>query len=202
MQLRDAIFTRRDTRHFTSAAIPDDVIANALAAAHAAPSVGLSQPWRFVLVKSVEVKQQIKALFDDANQKALRQLQENERAEKYGNLKLEGILEAPLGMFVFCEQPPEDEFILGTITQRDTLTWSVACAIQNFWLSLTEAGFSMGWVSIIDMTRLSEIIDVPANFHPLGYFCIGQPADDYQGIPMLERDQWAEPKAGPWVKWV
>jgi 5,6-dimethylbenzimidazole synthase len=205
MDLRTAIFSRRDTRHFAACEIPDSVVTRALEAAHAAPSVGLSQPWRFVMVRSLEVRQKVKELFEIANERAAceaLQIEGEERVAVYRSLRLQGIVEAPLGMFVFCEMPPEGDFVLGTSTERETILWSSVCAVQNFWLSLVADGYGMGWVSIIDYEAIRPLLNTPAGWRPLGYFCIGKPSDDYGGQPMLVRDGWGERHAAPWVQWI
>jgi 5,6-dimethylbenzimidazole synthase len=51
-QLYDVIHRRRDVRgQFTGAPVAGEVLDRVLAAAHAAPSVGLSQPWDFIVVR-------------------------------------------------------------------------------------------------------------------------------------------------------
>ena len=204
MNFKEIIVTRRDTRHFTSAIVPEPVIERALEAAHHAPSVGLSQPWRFVFIESVELRKKIYQNFSKEREKAESIAAKDaslspEKLAIHRNLKLEAILEAPKGMIVFCEAPPDNSYTIGTTSQKLTFSWSVACAIQNFWLSLTSDKFSMGWVSILNYPELNSDLEVPQHWEPLGYFCIGQPADDYKGKPMLESTGWKSKQESPTV---
>ena len=48
----------------------------------------------------------------------------------------------------------------------------------------------MGWVSIIDFDGLKNLLNIPENYKPLGYFCVGKPSTDYDNKPMLEQLGW------------
>jgi 5,6-dimethylbenzimidazole synthase len=190
MDLFEAIEKRRDTRHFESELVPKDVIEICLQAAKNAPSVGLTEPARFIFVEDFETKVKIHESFSLENSKAVELITDAEQKKLYQSLKLEGILEAPLGMIVCVDYSVLDEFTMGTIYTNETLDWSVCCAIQNFWLALTAQGFSLGWVSILDYQKLRKIIAIPQKHKILGYFCIGKPATDYDKMPMLKQKKW------------
>ncbi len=197
MDVYTCIAKRRDTRHFTDEPVPEEILEKAIMAAHHGPSVGLTEPWRFVRVKSEEKKEQIKNLFLEATKKAEESITEPETKEKYKNLKLEAILDAPIGLAVFCDHGVLDDFTIGTIGNANTLEWSCACAIQNMWLSLTAEGYGAGWVSIMNYKAFADILDIPENWKPLGYFCIGKPATDYDGKPMLQNESWKKRSQKP-----
>lgn len=199
MDVYECIFARRDTRHFTDELVPDEVIERALRAAHGAPSVGLSEPWRFVIVKSQQVKDDIYNLFCASRSQAEGQIHDAERLALHHSLKLEAIRETPLGIAVFCAPPPATEYTIGVVGTRETLAWSCACAIQNMWLALTAEGFGAGWVSILNYPEAKKVFDVPAAWELLGYFCVGRPATDYDGKPMLESHGWKQRSAGPQI---
>lgn len=193
MNLIEAILKRRDTRHFLKEVVPEEILQGAIESASHAPSVGLSEPWRFIIVKEKKIKLEIKQLFEESSNIASTQIPDEEQKSKYMNLKLEGILEAPIGMVVFCDYSSANDFTIGTVTQkREMLLCSTACAVQNIWLYLTSKGYGMGWVSIIDFEKLKTVFDVPDDWYPLGYFCIGKPATDYDGKPMLVNEGWKE----------
>ncbi len=193
MDLIEAILKRRDTRHFLTDEVPEEILKEAIETASHAPSVGLSEPWRFIIVKEKEIKQKIKLLFEESSNLASTQINNEEQKNKYNTLKLEGILEAPIGIVIFCDYNSANDFTIGTVTQkREMLLCSTACAIQNMWLYLTSKGYGMGWVSIIDFDKLKTLFDVPTNWFPLGYFCIGKPATNYDGKPMLVNEGWKE----------
>ncbi len=190
MDLFEAIIKRRDTRHFTSEEVPSSVIDICLQAAKNAPSVGLTEPARFLFVNDAATKQKIHEIFEAENQKAADKITDLARKEAYNNLKLQGIMEAPLGMIVCSDYSTIKADTIGVQTMAEALDWSVCCSIQNFWLALTSQGFSMGWVSILDVKKLKETIYIPDHYKPLGYFCIGRPATNYNNMPMLKQQGW------------
>ncbi len=191
MDLFEAIKKRRDTRHFTDELVPQKVIDICLEAANNAPSVGLTEPSRFIFINDLEVKKQIHEIFLIENEKAIQNIEDEEKKEAYKNLKLQGIIEAPIGMIVCSDYNTIKNYTIGVNTMQEAIDWSVCCAIQNFWLALTSQGFSMGWVSILNVEELRKIIDIPENFKPLGYFCVGKPATDYDQMPMLKQQGWS-----------
>jgi 5,6-dimethylbenzimidazole synthase len=199
MELEQCLRLRRDTRHFLKDDIPESVIKKALAAAHCAPSVGLSEPWRFVVVRDKNVKAKIKESFLNQRAKAEEKLVDDaDKLKLHKSLKLEAIEDAPIGLVVFCEYPQES-YTIGTTWTSETVKWSCVCAIQNLWLSLTEQGYSAGWVSILDYDELKQLLSVPSNWEPLGYLCIGKPATDYDGQPMLQKFGWKNRRLEPVV---
>ena len=193
------IAARRDTRHFLSDPVPDEVLTRALQAAHKAPSVGLSEPWRFVVVQSVQARKDLLASFRQMKDLAEKNISDLERRALHASLKLEAIEEAPVGIGVFCERPDKDTYTIGTQGSSETVVWSCACAVQNLWLSLTAQGFSAGWVSILDFELLRLALGVPVNWEPLGYLCVGKAATDYGGRPMLEKLGWKSRSEKPQV---
>jgi nicotinate-nucleotide--dimethylbenzimidazole phosphoribosyltransferase len=57
----------------------------------------------------------------------------------------------------------------------------------------------MGWVSIINYYQFKKILDLPDNIEPLGYFCIGKPATNYNNQPMLKQLHWKQKSETPFV---
>ena len=197
--LDDILRARRDTRHFTSEAIPDEVLERALHAGHMAPSVGLTDATRFYVIKAQEVKLEIKKLFQKYNQKAASQIEEEAQKAAYAALKMEAIVDTPLGLVVCYDRSVLNSFTIGTIASNDTIKFSAVCAVQNIWLSLTEQGYSMGWVSILDYYQFKNLLGLPEDIEPLGYFCVGKPATDYEQQPMLQQQGWKQKSAAPSV---
>jgi 5,6-dimethylbenzimidazole synthase len=191
MDLFEAISKRRDTRHFLPDPVPAEIIDICLESAGHAPSVGLTRPARFLFVRDQETRARVYQLFQAANEKAADLLQADpERKKLYRSLKLEGILDSPLGMVVCADYSVLKDFTIGTVYSAETLDWSVCCAIQNFWLALTAHGYSMGWVSILDLGEMKNLLSIPQQYKVLGYFCIGKPATDYDNMPMLKQRGW------------
>ncbi|GAC1529174.1 MAG: nicotinate-nucleotide--dimethylbenzimidazole phosphoribosyltransferase [Sediminibacterium sp.] len=201
MDLHTILLNRRDTRHFTTAPVPEEVLQKALSAAHLAPSVGLSEAVRFYVIKEAPVKQSIYDLFESENNETRRTLAaDSNTLSRYNAIKLQAILEAPVGIIVTTDYAVLNQFTIGVSGTADTLQWSSVCAVQNMWLSLTEQGYSLGWVSILNYNKLKNLLQFPAHEFPLGYFCIGKPATDYAGQPMLQQINWKEKAAMPVVK--
>lgn len=195
--LDDILKSRRDTRHFTSDEVPDEVIGKALQAGHWAPSVGLTDATKYYIIKSEEVKSAIKNLFLDYNEKAALLTDNPEQKEHYESLKLEAIEEAPIGLIIAYDRSVLNQFTIGTVGSNEAVKFSSVCAAQNIWLSLTEQGYGMGWVSILNYYQFKKILDLPENIEPLGYFCIGKPATNYDNQPMLQQLNWKQKSETP-----
>jgi len=195
--LDDILKSRRDTRHFTTDSVPDEVIEKALQAGHWAPSVGLTDATRYFIIKSEEVKKAVKDLFLDYNKKAEELTDNPEQKERYRSLKLEAIEEAPIGLIIAYDRSVLNQFTIGTVGSNEAVKFSSVCAAQNIWLSLTEQGYGMGWVSILNYYQFKKILDLPENIEPLGYFCIGKPATNYDNQPMLQQLHWKQKSEAP-----
>ena len=185
--LDNILQSRRDTRHFTADEVPDEVLQKALQAGHWAPSVGLTDATKYYLIKSAEVKNAVKNLFINYNKKAAALTDNPEQKEHYKSLKLEAIEEAPIGLVIAYDRSVLNQFTIGTVGSNEAVKFSSVCAAQNIWLSLTEQGYGMGWVSILDYSQFKKILNLPEEIEPLGYFCIGKPATNYDNQPMLQQ---------------
>ena len=185
-----AIFQRRDVRgQFLPDPIGDEVLARLLQAAHAAPSVGLMQPWNFILIRSPEVRAEIRAAFAQANDEA-RAMFPAERQALYSELKLEGITESPLNLCITCDRARGGAVVLGRTHDRDTDLYSTVCAVQNLWLAARAEGIGVGWVSIFRDTDLRRILRLPDHVVPVAYLCLGHVRELYDQ-PELQARGWA-----------
>jgi 5,6-dimethylbenzimidazole synthase len=184
-----AIRERRDVRRgFLPKPMPDELLGRLLEAAHSAPSVGLMQPWRFIVVRDIGVRQAIHDIFLDANQEALATY-EGDRRENYAGMKLEGILEAPQNLCIVCDSQSSQGHQLGRRTMPETALYSAVCAIQNLWLAARAEGIGVGWVSILEPTRLRRALEIPEHITPVAYLCLGY-VDEFSSEPDLERVGW------------
>jgi 5,6-dimethylbenzimidazole synthase len=184
----ELLIWRRDVRHFLGTPLPEGTIERLLALACLAPSVGLSQPWRFVLVESAARRRAIRENFAAANAAALAAYH-GERAALYARLKLAGLETAPVHLAVFAEPEPAQGAMLGRRTMPETVAYSAVTAIHTLWLAARAEGIGMGWVSILDPDSVNRDLDVPAHWRFIGYFCIGYPAEVFD-VPELERQCW------------
>lgn len=182
--------TRRDHRHFHSTPVPRETIERLLGVFAVAPSVGLSQPWHVTVVQDRAVREAVHAGFRDVRAAESERFT-GARRELYNSLRLEGILQAPVGLVV-SHLPPEGP-VLGTTSIPAASEYSVISAITLLWLAATAEGLGMGWVSLLDPAHLSDAVPIPNGARPLAYLCIGHPSLDLDE-PLLEKVGWGERK--------
>jgi 5,6-dimethylbenzimidazole synthase len=181
---------RRDVRHFRTDPIADTEIDDLIHVAALAPSVGHSQPWRFVKVASPERRDAVRANFERANADALADYAD-ERARLYASLKLHGLDQAPVHLAVFLDLETDLGEGLGAKTMPETLAYSVVGAVNTMWLAARARGIGLGWVSILDPDAVTRDLDLPETWRLIGYLCIGYPAEE-SDMPELHRKGWQE----------
>lgn len=189
-ELDRLIRARRDIRRFRREPVPEALILRLLDQANQAPSVGLSQPWRFLRVKSPRLRTAVATAFEVANQAAASGY-EGTQAEIYRRLKLEGLDHAPEHLLVCCETAPSQGHGLGRQTMPQTLRDSAVCAIQILWLAARAEGLGVGWVSILDPDSLREVFELPPTWEWVAYLCIGWP-EVFLETPELEAVGWEQ----------
>ncbi|MEO6899154.1 MAG: 5,6-dimethylbenzimidazole synthase, partial [Mycobacteriaceae bacterium] len=187
--LRAVVDARRDVRRYRPDPVPEPVLTRVLAAAHAAPSVGHSQPWRFLVVDDVETRERAAVM---ADRERLREAagMDPERARRLLDLQLEGIREAPLGVVVCCDRRAPAAGVLGRASFPDADVWSCACAIENLWLAARAEGLGVGWVTLFRPADLAGLLGLPDGVETLGWLCLGWP-DERPPAPGLERAGWS-----------
>lgn len=191
-QERQAVYRviaeRRDMRRFIPRqTVSDDVLARLLQAAHAAPSVGLMQPWRFIRVTNPDLRHRIHALVEEERRLTARAL--GRREQEFLALKVEGIRDCA-ELLVVALRDGREAHIFGrrTLPQMDLA--SVSCAIQNLWLAARAEGLGMGWVSLFEPRALADLLEMPAGAEPVAILCLG-PVPEFPHRPALELDNWA-----------
>jgi 5,6-dimethylbenzimidazole synthase len=184
---------RRDVRRFRPDPIATNVVDSLFEMAQSAPSVGLSQPWHFVTVAEPARRAAVRANFVRCNDAAIRQA--GTRAAAYAALKLAGLDEAPVHFAVFADPAPAQGHGLGRMTMPETTAYSAVMAVHTLWLAARSIGLGLGWVSILDPAPLTHILDVPPEWHFIGYFCLGVPAVEAD-TPELERAGWEQRQPG------
>ncbi|MBM7806549.1 nicotinate-nucleotide--dimethylbenzimidazole phosphoribosyltransferase [Geodermatophilus bullaregiensis] len=183
------VAARRDVRRYRPDPVPDDVLQRVLAAGHAAPSVGHSQPWRFVVVRDPAIRDRAAVLTDRERLRQAARL-EPDAARRLLDLQLEGVREAPLGIVVCCDRRTPAAGVLGRATFPDADLWSCAAAIQNLWLAARAEGLGMGWVTLFRPEELAGLVGLPDGVATLGWLCLGWP-DERPPAPGLERAGWS-----------
>ncbi len=182
------IAERRDIRRFRPDPVPPDALRRVLEAAHRAPSVGLMQPWRLIVIRDVATRVDVRRL---AQRERLRQADRfDDRARQFLDQKVEGVVEAPLGICVCCDHGRPGEEVLGRGTILDTDVYSTACAVQNLWLAARAEGLGVGWVSFYRPDDMRALLDIPQRADPIAYLCIGWP-DERPARPGLESAGWS-----------
>ena len=182
-----AIAERRDMRRFVpNATVPEDVLARLLRAAHAAPSVGLMQPWRFIRITDTDVRHRIHRLVDQERLRTAEAL--GARGDEFLSLKVEGIRDcAELFVVALADGRAAHVFGRRTLPQMDLA--SVSCALQNLWLAARAEGLGMGWVSIFDPAEVAALLAIPDDAEPVAIICLG-PVPAFPERPALEIDNW------------
>jgi len=187
--LHTVIAARRDIRRYRPDPVPAEVLRSVLAAGHQAPSVGHSQPWRFIVITEQSTRDRAAVLADRERLRQAEQLTPDRRARLL-DLQLEGIREAPLGVVVACDRRAAAAGVLGRASFPDADLWSAACAIENMWLAARAAGLGMGWVTLFQPADLAGLLDLPEGVETLGWLCLGWP-DERPPEPGLERHGWS-----------
>lgn len=191
MDLYQAVFRRRDVRReFTGQSVPAEVLDRVLSAAHAAPSVGLSQPWDFVLVDDDDLRRRFQRHVASEREVFAAGLS-GEQASTFSRIKVEGILEASLGVVVTYDPDRGSPAVLGRHAIADAGLYSTCLAIQNLWLAATAEGLGVGWVSFYREDFLRQLLAIPASVRPVAWLCLGS-VSGLQDAPDLERVGWRQ----------
>lgn len=196
-QFENLLRWRRDIRHFETGLVPADLVQACLSMANLAPSVGLSQPWRFVELQDPTRRARIIQSFEDCNAQAL-QAYEGEKRQLYTSLKLEGLRQAPVQFAVFCDDETDKGNGLGKQSMPEMLNYSVVTAIYSFWLAARTHGLGVGWVSILDPQTVKNACNVPDHWSLIAYLCVGWPAIDPTCTPELEQRGWENRQPHPY----
>ncbi|MGH7032753.1 MAG: 5,6-dimethylbenzimidazole synthase [Stellaceae bacterium] len=187
-KLRDLLAWRRDVRRFSAKPLPEGMLEELIGLASLAPSVGLSEPWRFVTVDNPARRAQIRRNFEACNAAALAG-QADERSARYAQLKLAGLDAAPVQLAVFADRATQQGHGLGRLTMPEMIEYSAVAAIHTLWLAARARGIGLGWVSILDPEQVKAALDLPGDWRLVGYLCLGYP-DSSDDVPELERAGW------------
>lgn len=188
--LYDVIDARRDIRRFRPDPVDQLTLERVLTAAHHGPSVGHSQPWRFIVITNDATRTQAAVMADRCRVRQASLLDES-AARNLLDLQLEGIREAPIGVVVACDRRVPHKGVLGRATFADSDMWSCASAIENMWLAARAEGLGMGWVTLFEPEELASLLGLPEGVETLGWLCLGWP-DERPPSPGLERRGWSK----------
>ena len=187
-KLGELLSWRRDVRRFRTDALPEPLLAKLISLMELSPSVGHSQPWRWLRIDGAAQRAAVQASFSRCNAEALSDY-EGERAALYARLKLEGLREAPVQFAVFCDHGTLQGHGLGRRTMPEMLDYSVVAAITQFWLAARAHGVGVGWVSILDPEAVAKALGTPPDWKLIAYLCLGWPEEECD-MPELVRKGW------------
>jgi nicotinate-nucleotide--dimethylbenzimidazole phosphoribosyltransferase len=189
---------RRDIRNgFRPDPVDDDALVRVLAAAHQAPSVGLSQPWDFLILRDRAVRERVHKLAQ-AQRDAFAATLPWGRAASFSRLKVEAILQSPVNVVVTCDPTRGGRHVLGRHAQPRVAEYSAVCAVQNLWLAARAEGLGAGWVSFFDERELAEALELPAHVRVVAYLCVGH-VDEFPPAPELVMSGWARQRPLAWA---
>ncbi|MDH5526899.1 MAG: 5,6-dimethylbenzimidazole synthase [Nitrospirota bacterium] len=185
----EAIYRRRDMREgFTGEPLDHEVLARLLLAAHHAPSVGFMQPWNFVLIRNMDIREQLWRVVEKERRSAA-VIFEGEQADMFPTIKIEALREASVVICVTVDPSRRGPHVLGRNSDEDTDLYSAAGAIQNLWLAARAEGLGMGWVSFYKKPDVRLTLDLPPHINPIGLLCLG-PVEAFPDQPMLAELGW------------
>ncbi|MGW6196729.1 5,6-dimethylbenzimidazole synthase [Kribbella sp. NPDC055110] len=192
------IAERRDVRRgFVDLPVDDGTLGRVLEAAHRAPSVGLSQPWDFLVIRDIATRRKVHDLATAQRDAFAASLPEDRRAA-FDGLKIEAILDTPLNLAVTCDPGRGGRHVLGRHADPRTTMFSAAIAIQNLWLAARAEGLGVGWVSFFEPGEVAAVLDLPAHIELVGYLCIGY-VEEFAATPELVRSGWAKRRPLSWA---
>jgi 5,6-dimethylbenzimidazole synthase len=189
-RLRDLLVWRRDVRCFRRDSLPAGTLERLIHLACLAPSVGLSQPWRFVVVDDPARRAAVRENFERCNVDALA-AQSPQRAAAYARLKLAGLDDAPCHLAVFADRSTAQGHGLGRHTMPEMIEYSAVTAVHTIWLAARSEGIGVGWVSILEPASVAAILDVPSHWKFIAYLCLGFPQSE-EDVPDLARKGWEQ----------
>lgn len=199
---RDAVLRvmreRRDIRNgFRSDPVPHEVLLRVLEAAHTAPSVGHSQPWDFVVIRSAETRRSMHELAQRQRDAYAKSLPKG-RAKQFKEMKIEAILDTPVNIVVTADPTRGGRHTLGRHTQPQMAPYSSALAVENLWLAARAEGLGVGWVSFFDEREMVRALGLPEHLEVVAYLCVGY-VDEFPDEPELMQAGWSKRRPLSWV---
>jgi nicotinate-nucleotide--dimethylbenzimidazole phosphoribosyltransferase len=189
---------RRDVRNgFRPDPVDDELLTRVLAAAHQAPSVGLSQPWDFLILRDRAIRERVHQLAR-AQQDAFAAALPRARALAFSRLKVEAILQSPVNVVVTCDSTRGGRHVLGRHAQPQVAQYSAVCAVQNLWLAARAEGLGVGWVSFFDERALAAALELPGHVQVVAYLCVGH-VEEFPPAPELVLSGWARQRPLAWA---
>ena len=206
MSTFETIAERRSIRRFTDETIDQEAITRILEAGRLAPSGSNAQPWKFMVIRSEEKKQDIadacygqkfiaKAPMvvvvlgcNDAYRKRLRRTKE---------LVQSGAVEARADKR-FAEG--YKEHVVNDKNSIQSIVSNCVIAGQNMVLAAQEMGIGSCWVMLMELQRLHEILGLTDSLFPVAVIPMGYPDQSPNSRPRydLKDIAWDEEVGKQW----
>ena len=197
MEFKEVVAKRRSIRKFKPEPISDEQIYQILEAARLAPSGTNRQPWRFLVVKSQEIKQKIyEAAF---KQKFLLEapviIVALADLNTFYNTRIR--LEELVAAGVFSAEevnsypglnytPSSPEELKKFIPQAMLNT---AIAIEHLILAATDLGLGSCWVQLFNPKEVLKAVNLPPNYVVTALVPLGYPAQDPPPRPRISLEE-------------
>ena len=184
-RLQALLAWRRDVRRFRRDPLPPGTIERLIGIACLSPSVGLSEPWRFVIVDDQRRRAAIRASSSPAIRMRSSE-QEPDRASLYARLKLRSRRRSVSNRRV--RRPRDgarswaraaDHARDARLLRRHRHPHAVACGAGG--------RRRRRWVSILDPGTIPEILEVPRDWTFIGHLCIGYPEEEHDARASARR---------------
>jgi nitroreductase len=162
----DAIKERRSIREFEERDIPDATIGRLLESAHLAPSAGNLEPWKFVVVKRDDIKEQLTQAAYDQN----------------------SLHSAPV-CIVVCAEPGRSAAKYGQRGADLYCLQDTAAAAENILLTATGYGLGSCWVGAFDEKAVIDSLGLDSDLRPVVLIPIGYARKEAAEIPRRPVDE-------------
>jgi|SRR5579875_633372 len=169
----DLAHTQRAHRAFGADPVPDEVVARILAAAVCAPSAENAQPWEFVVVRDVRLREAIGEL-------TARVWTSGAREAVAGTLSPTLLADVDAGARGGVANAPVLVVVCAHLRRcrPDTVGSSIFPAVQNILLGAAASGLGAALTTLPTVADgpLSELLGLPAEVRPVAVVPLGHPA--------------------------